>query len=169
MQSNKSLGRIAHLIHRAGQQADELFTRSVGRSGLTARQLSVLATVAGLDHPSQTMLCAATGIDRSTMADIVRRLVKRGWLTRRRTRQDARTYAISLTIEGQRILDQVLPIATTVDAALTSELTIEEEGQFTSLLQTIVGHHRTLLSSDDDQRLGSELQDASRGAGLVGY
>ena len=158
MQSNKSLGRIAHLIHRAGQQADELFTRSVGRSGITARQLSVLATVAGLDHPSQTKLCAATGIDRSTMADIVRRLVKRGWLSRRRTPRDARTYAISLTIEGQRILDQVLPIATTVDAALISELAVEEQEQFTSLLQTIVGHHRALLSGDEDQRPDAELQ-----------
>lgn len=66
MQSAKFLGNIAHLIHRAGQQADELFTKSVARRGLTARQLSVLATVAGLAHPSQTQLGAATGIDRST-------------------------------------------------------------------------------------------------------
>jgi DNA-binding MarR family transcriptional regulator len=111
------------------------------------------------------MLCAATGIDRSTMADIVRRLVKRGWLSRRRTRQDARTYAVSLTTEGQRILEQVLPIATTVDAALTSELAIEEQEQFTSLLQTIVGHHRALLSSDDDQRPDSEPQTRVEGLG----
>ena len=158
MQPNKSLGRIAHLIHRAGQQADELFTRSVGRSGLTARQLSVLATVAGLDHPSQTQLCAATGIDRSTMADLIRRLVKRGWLSRRRTPRDARTYAISLTVEGQRILDKVLPIATTVDAALICDLSVEEQEQFTSLLQTIVGHHRAHLSGDEDHPPGAKLQ-----------
>lgn len=84
--------------------------------------------------------------------------MKRGWLSRRRTPQDSRTYAVSLTIEGQRILEQVLPIATTVDAALISELTIEEQEQFTSLLQTIVGRHRALLSREDDQRLDSELQ-----------
>jgi DNA-binding MarR family transcriptional regulator len=92
------------------------------------------------------------------MADLIRRLVRRGWLSRRRTPRDARTYAISLTVEGQRILDQVLPIATTVDAGLICDLSVEEQEQFTSLLQTIVGHHRALLSSDDDQRPDSELQ-----------
>jgi DNA-binding MarR family transcriptional regulator len=150
------VGGIVHLIHRLGQQADDLFSRSVGRNGITARQFSVLASVAGNDHPSQTVLCAATGIDRSTMADIVRRLVKRGWLTRRRTRHDARTYAISLTVEGQRILDQVLPIATTVDATLISDLAVEEQQQFTSLLQNIVGHHKALSSNDDDHPRESE-------------
>ena len=86
--------------------------RSVGKNGITPRRLCVLASIAGLDHRSQTVLCAATGIDRSTMADIVRRLVKRGWLKRRRTPQDARMYAIALPNEGQRILD--------VDAVWTS-------------------------------------------------
>jgi DNA-binding MarR family transcriptional regulator len=81
------------------------------------------------------------------MADIVRRLVKRGWLKRRRTPQDARTYAISLTVEGQRILDKVLPIAMTVDAALLSDLAVEEQQNFTSLLQTILGHHGPLSLS----------------------
>jgi DNA-binding MarR family transcriptional regulator len=99
------------------------------------------------------------------MAEIVRRLVKRGLLSRRRTRQDARTYAVSLTSEGQRILDQMLPIAATVDAALISELTIEEQEQFTFLLQTIVGHHRALLSGDDDQRPDPELQTRVDGLG----
>ena len=42
-----------------------------------------------LDDLSQTDIVRITGIDRSTLADIVRRLVQRGYLQRKRTRTDA--------------------------------------------------------------------------------
>ncbi|MGE0022289.1 MAG: MarR family transcriptional regulator, partial [Hyphomicrobium sp.] len=61
-----------HLLHRAGQCADEMFAVSVGEAGLTPRQYAVMAAIAKSDEPSQTTLVEATGIDRSTMADIVR-------------------------------------------------------------------------------------------------
>jgi DNA-binding MarR family transcriptional regulator len=92
------------------------------------------------------------------MADIVRRLVKRGLLSRRRTRQDARTYAVSLTSEAHRILDQMLPIATTVDAALIADLAVEEQKRFTSLLQNIVGHLIARSSNDEDHKPDPEPQ-----------
>lgn len=156
MTLDNSLGRIAHLIHRLGQHADDLFTRSVDPIGITARQLSVLATVAEFNSPSQAKLVEATGIDRSTMADIVRRLVKHGWLSRRRTRMDARAYAISVTTEGQRLLEHVLPIAAASDAALIVDLTAEEQERFTFLLQKIVAQHGALSRSDEDHEPDAE-------------
>jgi MarR family transcriptional regulator, temperature-dependent positive regulator of motility len=45
-----------------------------------------------------------TGIDRSTTAELVSRLVKKGWLQRRRTKEDARTYAVRLTATGKKAL-----------------------------------------------------------------
>ena len=67
-----------HLLHRAGQCADELFASQIKESDLTPRQFVVLMAVAGSEEPSQTTLVQKTGIDRSTIADIVRRLVERG-------------------------------------------------------------------------------------------
>jgi DNA-binding MarR family transcriptional regulator len=127
-----------HLLHRAGQQAEDLFARSIGELGITARQFVVLSVVDGLDDPSQTSLCEISGIDRSTLADIVRRLVTRGLLSRRRTRQDARMYAVRITPEGKEILEKALPIAEQVDATLLGGLTPEQREQFAALLQKIV-------------------------------
>lgn len=152
MTLDNSLGRIAHLIHRLGQHADNSFTRSVDPIGITARQLSVLATVAEFNSPSQAKLVEA----RSTMADIVRGLVKHGWLSRRRTRMDARAYAISVTTEGQRLLEHVLPIAAASDAALVVDLTAEEQERFTFLLQKIVAQHGALSRSDEDHEPDAE-------------
>ncbi|OYW55262.1 MAG: hypothetical protein B7Y80_09515 [Hyphomicrobium sp. 32-62-53] len=128
----------SHLLHRAGQFAEDLFTRAVGDLGVTARQYVVLLAVDELDHPSQTILCEVTGIDRSTMADIVRRLVSRGFLTRRRTRDDARMYAVRMTSEGERILKEVRPIAQKVDGAVVKCLTVTECETFNRLLQKLV-------------------------------
>lgn len=74
------MGSALHLLHRAGQRADELFTTTMGENDLTPRQFAVLKAVARLENPSQTALVQDTGIDRSTIADIVRRLIKRGLL-----------------------------------------------------------------------------------------
>jgi DNA-binding MarR family transcriptional regulator len=76
--SDKNDASALHLLHRAGQVADELFATRLGSSDITPRQHLVLATVAACKEPSQTRLVEKTGIDRSTLADIVRRLVERG-------------------------------------------------------------------------------------------
>jgi hypothetical protein len=60
-----SLGRSAvHVLHRAGQCAEELFQAEIGDVDLTAR-LAVLNTVAENEGLSQTGIVERTGIDRS--------------------------------------------------------------------------------------------------------
>ena len=110
----------------------------VGYLGITARQFVVLSVVDGLEDPSQTLLCEVSGIDRSTLADIVRRLVQRGLLSRRRTRRDARMYAVRITDEGKRMLEQATPIAEKVDAALLAALTPSERENLNTLLQKVL-------------------------------
>lgn len=64
---------------------------------LTPRQLAVLISVAGHPGLNQTQLVKLTGTDRSTLADLVKRLQRKGLLQRRRTREDARAYSVKLT------------------------------------------------------------------------
>ena len=127
-----------HLLHRAGQLAEDIFSRSIGDLGITARQYVVLSVVDGLEDPSQTTLCQISGIDRSTLADVVRRLVSRGLLARRRTRDDARMYAVRITPEGKQMLEKASPIAVKVDAAVLDSLTMPEREAFNSLLQKLL-------------------------------
>jgi DNA-binding MarR family transcriptional regulator len=81
-----------HLLHRDSQRADGLFARRT--SDLTPRQFVVLQAVAGKNGLSETDIMAATGIDRSSTAELVRTLVTNGCLKQRRTRRDARVYAV---------------------------------------------------------------------------
>ncbi|MEZ5856078.1 MAG: MarR family transcriptional regulator [Hyphomicrobiaceae bacterium] len=113
---------LTHLLHRACQVADSVFNDEAGRTGLTTRQFAVLLAVSNNTDISQTGLVQVTGIDRSTVAEIVKRLLKRSLIKRRRTKNDARTYAVRLTDEGRALLDSVQPAASRAEARLTEAL-----------------------------------------------
>ncbi len=139
-----------HLLHRAGQCAGDVFLSEIGAADLTPRQFAVLLTVSQNEGLSQTDLVVRTGVDRSTLADIVRRMLKKGLLNRRRTKQDARAYAVKLTDEGWRVLKTCEPMAQRVDDRILESLPLAHREQFLTNLATII-----------DALKASELTDAS--------
>ncbi len=127
-----------HLLHRAGQCAGDIFHAEMLHGELTPRQFAVLYTVANNAGLSQTGLVERTGIDRSTLADIVRRMQRKGLLQRRRTKEDARAYAVKLTEEGRRVLRAADPAAKRVDQRILEALSGKQREQFMNELQSIV-------------------------------
>ena len=105
---------------------------------MTPRQYAVMKAVEASTEPSQTTLVDKTGIDRSTVADIVRRLVERGLVQRRRTRRDARMYALKLTAKGQSALRMAEPAARVTDDKLLAALSSSERKAFLDVLARIV-------------------------------
>lgn len=127
-----------HLLHRAGQIADVLFSKEIGATDMTPRQFAVLSCVASQADLSQADIVARTGIDRSTLADVVRRLSRQGLLERQRTREDARRYAVRLTDKGREMLAATKPAAMTADEQILSILQPEERAKFLDALRQIV-------------------------------
>lgn len=108
---------ILHTIHRAEQAGALLFTSHV-KEKITIRQAVVLAAVKADPGASQTRLVEMTGIDRSTLADMARRCQRKGWLKRVRSRQDTRTYIITLTADGTKALAAATASAAKAEKAL---------------------------------------------------
>lgn len=104
-------------IHSAEQGAVTLFRKAVGND-ITIRQLMVLAAVKAAPGGSQTAIVNATGIDRSTLADLVKRMQRKGLVTRRRTKEDARAYAVVITPAGEKELARASKVIPRVEAAL---------------------------------------------------
>jgi DNA-binding MarR family transcriptional regulator len=127
-----------HLLHRAGQCASDVFQGEMGAEDLTPRQYAVLVAVSQNEGVSQTHLVEKTGVDRSTLADIVRRMLKKGLLQRRRTKDDARAYAVKLTEEGWRVLKAADPLARRVDDKILAVLPGQQRERFLQDLHAIV-------------------------------
>jgi DNA-binding MarR family transcriptional regulator len=127
-----------HLVHRVAQCADDIFDAQTKQHDLTPRQVAVLTTVAENEGLSQTGIVDRTGIDRSTLADLVQRLKRKGLLERRRTKEDARAYAVKLTDAGRRVLRTIEPLAKKVDEHVLAALPAKDRQNFISTLQSII-------------------------------
>ena len=110
----------------------------MGEGDLTPRQYTVLVAVAQNEGVNQTLLVEKTGVDRSTLADIVRRMLKKGLLQRRRTKEDARAYSVKLTDEGWKILKAADPLAKKVDDKILGVLPGQQRERFLQDLNQIV-------------------------------
>lgn len=136
-----------HLLHRAAQCADELLSGHIGQSGLTPRQFAVLKAVDDSENPSQTTLIDKTGIDRSTIADIVRRLVEKGLLDRSRTKRDQRLYSVQLTEPGRMVLRRAEPAEAATLEHLLSCLDVHDREQFIRTLDRVVATNGPIASA----------------------
>jgi DNA-binding MarR family transcriptional regulator len=138
---------MIHLLHRASQRASEIFAIETRDFDLTARQFAVLTTVAQHEGLSQTDLVRLTGIDRSTLADVVQRLLRRGIIERTRTMQDGRTYAVTLSAQGRELLDAIKPSVRRADRAVLSCLG-EDDGK---LVAQVLGRLLKKAGGDSGQ------------------
>lgn len=138
-QSNiiKNDGSLVHLLHRASQRADELFAKTEPGSELTPRQFAVLLAVAGRSNINQMGIVAVTGIDRSTLAELVARLVKKGLISRQRTRHDARSYAVKLTREGEALLEELKEKAAGAESELIARVPAADREAFLRSLHSL--------------------------------
>ena len=124
-----------HLLRRAQQYAHDLYSKEVGGKGPTPRQFEVLSVVAKNEGLSQTDLVRHTGIDRSTLADMIARMIKKGLLSRKRTKEDARANAVSITAAGKRVLKSADAKVNKSDRAVLSVLPKTQQAGFMKALK----------------------------------
>jgi DNA-binding MarR family transcriptional regulator len=105
----------SHLLHRALQLALDLYTEEAAPGAPTQRQYAVLSAVSAREGLTQTDLVRATGIDRSTLADLVSRMIGKGLLARERSSADGRANAVRLTERGRDALAEAAPRAAAAD------------------------------------------------------
>ena len=128
----------SHLLHRALQLALDIYADEQGEGGVTQRQYAVLAAVEAYEGLTQTDLVRTTGIDRSTLADMVARMIVKGLLERQRSTADARANAVSLTQAGRVALAEAKPKMAAADARLLRLLSSAKREALTAGLRELI-------------------------------
>ncbi len=138
----------SHLIKRCQQYFGDLYARETGSAELTKQQFTVLVALENNEGASQTALVELTGIDRSTLAEMVRRMLERGLLSRRRTEKDARANAIAITAAGRKALRGVHLAAERAERALLEPLPPSERTRFLKSLELIAAAGEAFAATD---------------------
>ena len=135
-----SLGGVpGHLLRRCQQRAVDLFVEEVGEGGPTPRQFAVMLGVHQNPGISQTDLVRHSGIDRSTLTEILRRLVDRGLIRRERTPSDKRANALYITGDGDHVLDRVLPAVARAQRRILEPIPAEHRAPLMHALALLAG------------------------------
>jgi DNA-binding MarR family transcriptional regulator len=128
---------VTHLLHRVLQLALDYHAEASGATGLTQRQFTVLAAAGAADGVSQSDLVRATGIDRSTLADLVARMISKGLLERERSATDARANTVRLSDAGRLALSEGGKPAARSDERLLELLPPKKRESFLKTLATL--------------------------------
>jgi DNA-binding MarR family transcriptional regulator len=141
----------SHLMRRCQQLYGDLYARETGQRDLTKQQFTVLAALEHNDGVSQTALVEMTGIDRSTLAEMVRRMLERQIVSRERTEEDARANAVAITQAGRKALKSARAASYRAERRLLDALPAAERARFVKSLYTIASAAETLIGNGPDK------------------
>lgn len=127
----------SHLIRRCQQFYGDLYAREAGGKELTKQQFTLLSALEQNDGVSQTALVEITGIDRSTLAEMVRRMLEKGLLSRERTEEDQRANAVAISPSGRKALRAARNAADRAERALLEALPLPDRQKFVKALSQI--------------------------------
>lgn len=125
-----------HLFRRV-QQVHTLLWTSVTSEDVTPPQFAVLNGLAAEPGIDQRSLAETVALDRSTAADVIARLVKRGLVQRERDTNDGRRNVLRLTDKGAQVHDQLVRRTGRMIEILLAPLNTEERGQLLGLLSRV--------------------------------
>src|SRR5471030_1329844 len=127
----------SHLIRRCQQFYGDLYAREAGGKELTKQQFTLLCALEQNDGASQIVLVEITVIDRSTLAEMVRRMLEKGLLSRERTEEDQRANAVAISPSGRKALRSARNASERAERALLEALPMPDRQKFVRALAQI--------------------------------
>lgn len=131
-----ALGDMAgHLIRRLHQVSTQVFLREAQAAGYDLTPVQFAALDALRSHPGidQGRLSALIAYDRATIGGVVDRLEQKGLVSREISRHDRRAREVSLTPEGRRVFEEMLPIVRRLQGDILAPLDDAERDRFMAL------------------------------------
>lgn len=125
-----------HLARRL-QQAHHLLWTTVVSEEITSPQFGVLNTLVAEPGLDQRTVGERVGLDRSTIAEVVSRLIRRGLLDKVRDPEDGRRFLLRLTDEGTRTHRRLTVRTARMNQIFLAPLSPEEQTQFLSLMRRV--------------------------------
>lgn len=131
-------GFIGFHLRLAQEASFRAFAERVGDPGLRPSRFAMLALIAENPGLTQRALSRASGRDTSTLTTALDDMVRRGLVLRERAPADRRSYALSLTPRGQKVLARLMAHARAHDARLDALVGPRGKATLLRLLRRIV-------------------------------
>jgi DNA-binding MarR family transcriptional regulator len=140
MPTHQLYAKPGHLIRRCQQIAVALFIEEAGAAGFDVTPVQYAALVAIQDNPGieATALSALIAYDRSTLGDVIERLVGKALVERTQDAADRRVKRLSVTRAGARLTAAIEPAVERAQARILAPLVPADRRRFLALLGQLV-------------------------------
>ncbi|MER7190427.1 MarR family winged helix-turn-helix transcriptional regulator [Streptomyces flaveolus] len=125
-----------HLARRL-QQAHHLLWNTMVSEETTSPQFAVLNALVAEPGLDQRTVGERVGLDRSTIAEVISRLDRRGLLDKVRDPQDGRRFLLRLTDEGLRVHRRLSVRTARMNQVFLAPLSASEQAVFFDLIQRV--------------------------------
>ncbi|MEU1328998.1 MarR family transcriptional regulator [Streptomyces sp. NPDC005865] len=125
-----------HLARRL-QQAHHLLWNAMVSEEITSPQYAVLNALVAEPGLDQRTVGERVGLDRSTIAEVVARLIRRDLLDKVRDARDGRRFLLRLTDEGLRTHRRLTVRTARMNQVLLAPLSAAERSVFLDLIQRV--------------------------------
>ncbi|MPS28156.1 MarR family winged helix-turn-helix transcriptional regulator [Pigmentiphaga sp.] len=129
--------RSGYLVRRLNQIHYAMFFEECSHE-ITPVQYGILTALSLQPGSDQKTIGHELGLDRTTTADVVKRLERKGYLTRRVDPEDRRSRQSFITEEGLRVMGQLQAGMTRAQQRLISPLSKKDQDTFMRLLSKLV-------------------------------
>ena len=136
----EAYGMAGHLIRRLHQISTQVFMRQVQAAGfdLTPVQFAAMDAIRANPGIDQAGVATLIAYDRATIGGVIDRLVQKDWVARVVSRRDRRARELSLTGEGSRVFEVILPVVRDVQDDILSDLGDASRGTLLEAARRIV-------------------------------
>ncbi len=136
-----SLDMAGHLIRRLHQLSTQVFVQRTQAAGfdLTPVQFAALDAIGHHPGTDQATVAEMIAYDRATIGGVIERLEQKGWVDRVVSERDRRARVLSLTAEGERILQALVPVVRNLQDEILASLGEADRARFLRLARQAVG------------------------------
>ena len=127
-----------HLLRRAHQRSYEIFRQAMP-DGISRQQVALMIALGRRKNASQNDIVEATGIDKSTLREMIDRMVSKGLISRQRDPDDRRSWLLNLTETGRAELAERIPRIEQLGEEILKPLASAEREQLLALLKKLTG------------------------------
>lgn len=131
----KRIEMPGHLIRRLHQQSTQVFQTRMQQAGFELTSVQFAALDAVCQHPGidQASLASIISFDRATIGGVVDRLQAKGCLQRSVSHADRRARCLSLTAQGEQLLQACRPVVEALQSEILAPLSAQERIAFNAL------------------------------------
>ncbi|WP_042196146.1 MarR family winged helix-turn-helix transcriptional regulator [Paenibacillus camerounensis] len=137
MTTQKQLQTLGYWLHHTSALHKRAFATETKKFGLTTEQYGLLLQLRDREKVSQKKLAGLIHKDQATTGKIVEKLEVKGFLKRLPDPSDRRAFQLYISDNGREVLNELIPIAETLETQAWEGITAEEMQLFESIMHRL--------------------------------